>query len=61
MEDILHPITGNKMLSLKEEIYDLRKLLQKADDPGKIQTIKRLIAEKETYYNILADRSRMRG
>ena len=39
-------------------LKDLKKILAKTDDPDKIATIKKEISEKETYYNILADRAR---
>ncbi len=58
MEDILGSGAGNKMGQLRQEISDLRKILAKTDDPDKIATIKKEINEKETYYNILADRAR---
>ena len=58
MEDILGSVAGNKMGQLWQEISDLRKILAKTDDPDKIATIKKEINEKETYYNILADRAR---
>lgn len=58
MEDILGSVAGNKMGQLRQEIADLRKILAKIDDPDKIAAIKKEINEKETYYNILADRAR---
>ena len=58
MEDILGSVAGNKMGQLRQGIADLRKILAKTDDPDKIATIKKEIGEKETYYNILADRAR---
>ena len=58
MEDILGSVAGNKMGQLRQEISDLRKILAKTDGPDKIATIKKEINEKETYYNILADRAR---
>ena len=58
MEDILGSVAGNKMGQLRQEISDLRKILAKTDDPDKIATIKKEINEKETNYNILADRAR---
>ena len=61
MEDILGSVAGNKMGQLKQEIADLRKILAKTDDPDKIATIKKEIGEKETYYNVLADRRRING
>lgn len=59
MQDFMEPLAGNKMYELKAEINDLRKLLDKEDDPDKIQRLKKTIAEKETYYNILADKVRL--
>lgn len=59
MDDILKPITGNKMLELKQEIKELRELLAQTDDPEKIKTLKRAISDKQTHYNILADRARL--
>ena len=59
MQDILKPITGNKMLELKQEIKELRELLAQTDDPEKIKTLKRAISDKQTHYNILADRARL--
>ena len=59
MQDIFKPITGNKMLELRQEINDLRKILANTDDPDKIKVLKKTISEKETYYNILADRARL--
>jgi hypothetical protein len=61
MQDIFKPITGNKMLELKQEIYDLRQMLAQTDDPDKIKALKKTISEKETYYNILADRARLQS
>ena len=58
MEDILGSVAGNRMGLLRQEITDLRIILAKTDDPDKIATIKKEINEKETYYNILADRAR---
>ena len=43
-------ISGNKMLHLKQDLVFLRQ---------RKQSIRREIMEKETYYNILADRQRL--
>lgn len=59
MSDIMKPVAGNKMVELRQEINDLRAALKKMDDPGKIAATKKEIGEKETYYNILADKQRM--
>lgn len=58
MSDFVTPVSGNKMLELKREINDLRELLKKEDDPEKIKELKKTISEKDTYYNILADKAR---
>ena len=47
------------MLELKQEIKELRELLAQTDDPEKIKTLKRAISDKQTHYNILADRARL--
>ncbi|HIU64597.1 MAG TPA: hypothetical protein IAB06_06155 [Candidatus Avacidaminococcus intestinavium] len=57
--DILSSVSGNKMAQLRQEVKDLRELLKKTDDPDKIAAIKKEIMEKETHYNILADRARL--
>ena len=59
MQDIFNPVAGNKMLELRQEINDLRKILTQTDDPDKNKALKKTISEKETYYNILADRARL--
>lgn len=60
MKDFIAPVAGNKMLDLKREIKDLRDLLTETDDPEKQKRIRKTIMEKETHYNILADRARIR-
>lgn len=59
-KDIISSMAGNKMGQLKQEIIDLKALLKKYDDEDKIKELKKLIMEKETNYNILAERARMR-
>jgi len=59
-KDIIGSMAGNKMGQLKQEIVDLKALLKKQDDEDKIKELKKLIMEKETNYNILAERARMR-
>lgn len=61
MNDVMQPIGGNKMLELKAEIADLKKLLKETDDPDKQKAIRSTINDKQMNYNILADRLRMRG
>ncbi len=61
MSDILESVAGNKMLQLKQEIADLRVALKKVEDEETIKMLKKDIMEKETHYNILADRARVNG
>ena len=57
--DVMKAVSGNKMLELKAEISDLKKILAKEDDPEKIKVLKKTINEKRTYYEILADKARI--
>ena len=56
MADIVESLAGNKMLMLKQDIAFLRKRLAECADEDAKKAIRR---EKETYYNILADRQRV--
>ena len=58
MADITEGLAGNKMFQLKQDMAYLRERLAAcADEDGK-KAIRRELMEKETYYNILADRQR---
>jgi len=59
MSDVMKPVAGNKMVELRQEINDLRAALKTMDDPEQVKATKKLIMEKETHYNILADKQRM--
>ena len=59
MADILESLAGNKMLMLKQEIAALRQRLAEVQDEEAKKAIRRELMDKETYYNILADRQRM--
>ena len=59
MADIVESLAGNKMLMLKQEIAALRQRLAEVQDDEAKKAIRRELMEKETYYNILADRQRM--
>ena len=59
MADIVESIAGNKMLILKQDIALLRQRLAEVQDEEGKKAIRRELVEKETYYNILADRQRM--
>ncbi len=59
MADIIDSLTGNSMLHLKQDIAYLRECLAACEDEEKKKLIRREIMEKETHYNILADRQRL--
>lgn len=59
MADMLESLAGNKMLMLKQEIAALRERLAEVQDDEAKKTIRRELMDKETYYNILADRQRI--
>ncbi|MGM9528746.1 MAG: hypothetical protein ACI3XH_01915 [Phascolarctobacterium sp.] len=59
MADMLESLAGNKMLMLKQEIAALRQRLAEVQDEEAKKAIRRELMDKETYYNILADRQRM--
>ena len=59
MADMLECLAGNKMLMLKQEIAALRQRLAEVQDEEAKKAIRRELMDKETYYNILADRQRI--
>ena len=59
MADMLESLAGNKMLMLKQEIAALRQRLAEVQDEETKKAIRRELMDKETYYNILADRQRI--
>ena len=59
MADMLESLAGNKMLMLKQEIAALRERLAEVQEKKKKKAIRRELMDKETYYNILADRQRI--
>ena len=59
MADMLESLAGNKMLMLKHEIAALRQRLAEVQDEEAKKAIRRELMDKETYYNILADRQRI--
>ena len=59
MADMLESLAGNKMLMLKQEIAALRERLAEVQDDEAKKAIRRELMDKETYYNILADRPRI--
>lgn len=59
MADIAETIAGSQMLHLKQDIAYLRQRLQETADEDAKKAIRRELMDKETYYNILADRQRL--
>lgn len=59
MADMLESLAGNKMLMLKQEIAALRERLAEVQDDEAKKAVRRELMDKETYYNILADRQRI--
>ena len=59
MADMLESLAGTKMLMLKQEIAALRQRLAEVQDEEAKKAIRRELMDKETYYNILADRQRI--
>ena len=59
--DVLKATAGNRMGQLLQEINDLRAILKKMDNPEKKAELRKTIMEKETYYNVLADRRKING
>ena len=59
MADMLESLAGNKMLMLKQEIAALCQRLAEVQDEEAKKAIRRELMDKETYYNILADRQRI--
>ncbi len=59
MADVLESIAGNKMFQLKQDIAYLRERLASCEDEETKTLIRRELMEKQTYYNILADRQRV--
>ena len=59
--DVLKATAGNRMGQLLQEINELKAILKKMDNPEKKAELRKTIMEKETYYNVLADRRKING
>ena len=59
MVDVTSNLAGNKMLLLKQEMAALRETIAACTDEEQKKKLRRELMDKETYYNILADRQRM--
>lgn len=61
MADVMAEMAGSQMATLKLEIAELRKRLTEVTDEEVKKMIRREIMNKETHYNILADRMRLQN
>ena len=59
MFNLMKPISGTRMLELKKEIADIKRQIKKCNDDREVRRLKRQLSEKQTYYNILADKQKM--
>ena len=59
MSDVIDSLAGTAMFHLKQDIAYLRQCLAECSDDEQKKVIRRELMEKETHYNILADRQRM--
>lgn len=59
MADMTESLAGNRMLHLKQDIAYLRTRLAECQNEDEKKLIRRELMEKETHYNILADRQRL--
>ena len=59
MFNLMKPISGTRMLELKKEIADIKRQIKKCNDDREVRRLKRQLSEKQTFYNILADRQKM--
>lgn len=57
--DFISKMAASKMSQLKAEIAELKERLEETHTDEQRARLKKTIREKETYYNILADRIRM--
>lgn len=61
MADVFNTVSGNKMFELRQAVQELRERLKTEEDPDVIAEIKKEIMEKETNYNILAERLKVQS
>lgn len=59
MADVASNLAGNKMLMLKQEMAALREAIAVCTDEEQKKKLRRELMDKDTYYNVLADRQRM--
>ncbi|MCH3914298.1 MAG: hypothetical protein LKJ99_01570 [Acidaminococcaceae bacterium] len=58
--DFISRVAASKMATIKTEIADLKEKLAATHDETKRKTLKKRIRENETYYEILAERLRVK-
>lgn len=58
MLKFMQPISGAKMLELKKEIAELKVKIKKTNNTAEVKKLKRKLSDKQTHYNILAERAR---
>ena len=61
MADVFNTVSGNKMFELRQAVKELRERLKTEEDPDIVAEIKKEIMEKETNYNILAERLKVQN
>lgn len=59
MFNLMKPLSGTRMLELKKEIADIKRQIKKCNDDREVRRLKRQLSEKQTFYNILADRQKI--
>lgn len=59
MFNLMKPISGTRMLELKKDIADIKRQIKKCNDDREVRRLKRQLSEKQTYYNILADKQKI--
>lgn len=58
MLKFMQPISDAKMLELKKEIAELKVKIKKTNNTAEVKKLKRKLSDKQTHYNILAERAR---
>ena len=58
MFKFMQPVSPNRMIELKKEIAEIKRSLKKCNDDREIRRLKKRLSEKQTHYNILAEKLR---
>lgn len=59
--DFIAKVAASKMGQLREEIAGLKERLKHCQDEKLAQELRKTLREKDTYYQILADRTKQRS